>query len=397
MVNYDKNIQGAKRDAARQAHEAKVKAKQDKEDARRAAAKAKREEKNRQLIESIADEIDQSEEKVYESTFTELCQEDGTLSLADPQVIKFLSDHTDLPVQGGSGEKLADALQQVLQPQEVVLSYDQFLALLRENSVADSTAVSKFLETSLGHDSIAKTEAAAHALHVAQKMVRTSFEKEKWDILLHAVTQDLGHMVGLQEFVRVCKRIARCGRLLQFVEFELQEDLPLLKGKGLQQWQAVTEDICCRISKHVPAGPSDEDLQRALEASRLDSAPQAELSGHASGADADQPKCDLCKISGTCMYHAQRASSSRRSSSRGEPSSRRSYSASAGASAVHSGLDAKGQARHSLHQVISESAQLAQRLEEAILAAADAGLDEEELLPAFARLEELQTTAVTCR
>ncbi|CAE7810038.1 unnamed protein product, partial [Symbiodinium sp. CCMP2456] len=75
----------AKRDAARQAHEAKVKAKQDKEDARRAAAKAKREEKTRQLIESIAAEIDESEEKVYGDTCGDLCQEDGTFAVTDPQ------------------------------------------------------------------------------------------------------------------------------------------------------------------------------------------------------------------------------------------------------------------------------------------------------------------------
>eukprot|EP00439_Symbiodinium_sp_Y106_P008864 s2823_g1.t1 len=222
MVNYDKNIQGAKRDAARQAHEAKVKAKQDKEDARRAAAKAKREEKTRQLIESIAAEIDESEEKVYGDTCGDLCQEDGTFAITDPQVLKFLADHTDLPVQGGSGERLADALQQVLRPEEVCLSFDQFLDFLRENSVSDSTAVSKFLETSMGQDSIAKTEASAHALHIAQKMVRATFEKDKWDILLNAVTENLDPMVGLKEFIQTCKRIARCARLLQFVEFEMQ-------------------------------------------------------------------------------------------------------------------------------------------------------------------------------
>lgn len=46
----------------------------------------------------------------------------------------------------------------------------EFLELLRENSVADGTAVAKFLETSQGNDALAATECAAHALHVAQKM-----------------------------------------------------------------------------------------------------------------------------------------------------------------------------------------------------------------------------------
>ncbi|CAJ1452857.1 unnamed protein product [Effrenium voratum] len=167
MVNYDKNIQGAKRDAARQAHEAKLKAKQDKEDARRAAAKAKREEKNRELLESIAEQIDTSEEHAYGDVYDQLC-EDGAPSVTDPQVLQFLADHTDIDVQKGA-ERLTDALRQVLAPGQEELPLPQFLDFLRENAVYDSTAVSKFLETCHG-DTLPKTEATAVALHVAQRM-----------------------------------------------------------------------------------------------------------------------------------------------------------------------------------------------------------------------------------
>lgn len=249
----------------------------------------------------------------------------------------------------------------------------------------------------MGQDSIAKTEASAHALHIAQKMVRATFEKDKWDILLHAVTEDLDPMVGLKEFIQTCKRIARCGRLLQFVEFEMQEELPLLTGKNLQHWKAVAEDVSRRLGQRVHrGGPSDEsDFLRALEASRQDAGAPADGGGAATGADA--PQCDLCKVTGACAYHAQQTAPRRRSGpGRGQRPGDEAP-ANAGFRSSSGELDAKTQARLSLQQAVFEVSQLAQRLEEAILTAADAGLNEEELLPAFARLEELhQMTAVSC-
>eukprot|EP00435_Cladocopium_sp_Y103_P029490 s712_g7.t1 len=241
MVNYDKNVQGAKREQARQAHEAKVKAKQDKEAARREAAKAKR----------------------------------------DAAGLKIL--------------ELADALRQVLAPAEEgydTLQFPQFLDLLRENAVADSTAVSKFLETCRGHDSVAKTECAAHALH------------EKWDVLLHAVMRDLEHMLSIQEmfckrlhflrqqlffdFVQICKKLSRCARLLQFLEGAMavpmgeaaKEDLPALSGKDLKQWKALSEDISARLQQQPGLrGPRQSQQEEPFLSEQLEAIPECSSGG----------------------------------------------------------------------------------------------------------------------
>ncbi|CAL1148337.1 unnamed protein product [Cladocopium goreaui] len=369
MVNYDKNVQGAKREQARQAHEAKVKAKQDKEAARREAAKAKR---DRQLLESIAEQIDQSEEHAYGQVYSELCHEDEPPSVVDPQVLNFLASHTDINVQGG-GERLADALRQVLAPAEDTLQFPQFLELLRENAVADSTAVSKFLETCRGHDSVAKTECAAHALHVAQKMVSITFEKEKWDVLLQAVMRDMEHMLSLQDFVQICKKLSRCARLLQFLEVEAQEDLPALSGKGLKQWKALSEDISARLQQQPGLrGPrqSPQEIQEPFLSEQLEAIAECSPEGADSTA-----KCDLCKA-GICAYHTQRAPAK-------GPGSKN-------AAQVRVPPSNKLEARQGLEEAMTSLADLVLQLEDAILEAFDAGLEEDELLPAFKRLEELR-------
>lgn len=371
MVNYDKNVQGAKREQARLAHEAKVKAKQEKEAARREAAKAKRDERNRELLESIADQIDQSEEHAYGEVYSELCQEDDEPpSVFDPQVLKFLATHTD--IQGG--ERLADALRQVLAPAEDKLQFPHFLEFLRENAVADCTAVSQFLETCQGHDAVAKTECAAHALHVAQKMVSLTFEKEKWDVLLQAVMKGLDHMVSLQDFVQMCKKLSRCARLLQFLEVELQqESLPPLSGKDLKHWKALSEDVAARLEQQPglrgPRIESEPFLSEPLEAIAECDPVEGRTSDSTS-------KCDLCKA-GICAYHTQRAQPVK-------------SSVKMPVAKVRMPPSSKLEARQGLEEAMTSLADLVLQLEDAILAAFDAGLEEDELLPAFKRLEELR-------
>lgn len=345
-----------------------MKAKQDKEAARREAAKAKRDERNRQLLESIAEEIDRSEEHAYGEVYSELCQEDGPPSVFDPQVLKFLASHTDINVQNG-GERLADALRQVLAPAEVELQFPQFLEFLRENSVADSTAVSKFLETCRGLESVAKTECQAHALHVAQKMVSITFEKEKWDVLLHAVMRDLDHMVGLQDFVQICKKLSRCARLLQFLEVESQEDLPSLSGKDLKQWKALGEDISMRLQQQPGLRGPQGDIQKALEVTDSGGSGNCESTAQ----DENTAKCDLCRA-GICAYHTQTL---------------RSTKGTKKAAKIRA-PNSKFEARQGLEEAMTSLVDLALQLEDAILAAFDAGLEEDELLPAFKRLEELR-------
>ena len=61
-----------------------------------------------------------------------------------------------------------------------------------------------------------------------------------------------------EDFVQICKRLARpfidpiglkrrserCARLLQYLEHEAQEELPVLQGKALQRWEADTAFEC---------------------------------------------------------------------------------------------------------------------------------------------------------
>ncbi|CAJ1396648.1 unnamed protein product [Effrenium voratum] len=59
-------------------------------------------------------------------------------------------------------------------------------------------------------------------------------------------------------------------------------------------------------------------------------------------------------------------------------------------------LSNKAEARQVLGEAITKVSELAMQLEDAILAAFDAGLEEDELLPAFARLEELRRGVACC-
>eukprot|EP00931_Biecheleriopsis_adriatica_P003614 TRINITY_DN105412_c0_g1_i1.p1 TRINITY_DN105412_c0_g1~~TRINITY_DN105412_c0_g1_i1.p1 ORF type:complete len:430 (+),score=120.38 TRINITY_DN105412_c0_g1_i1:61-1350(+) len=429
MVNWDKNVQGAKRDAAQKAYEAKVKAKQDKEAARRAEAKAKKADKQRQLIEGIVEEIDNSEEHSYSRAYDNLCEK-GTPTVRDPHVLKFIAEHTDIRVQGTSGERLADALQEVLAPGDEDIGFEDFLKVVRENAVTDSTAVSKFLETCMGQDSIAKSEAVAHALHVAQKMIWVTFEKEKWDVLLEAVSKNLDLSVSLQDFVQACKRLARCARLLQYLEAELPEEgdgLQPLEAKSLKHWQDIADDVVRRLAvrgsrgHQVAPDSSQDELERVLQASLQETGPpsSAQLpvrtppglaepvstASNSSSSGKHVPQCDLCKAAGgTCFFHAQHASSANSTPAFGfTGGSSSSSSGTARSSSSYPASQFQGEKLMPLREARVEldaavAAGLVQRLEDAIVAAADAGIHEDELLPAFAKLEEFwQQSALTCK
>lgn len=427
MVNYDKNVQGAKRDAARKAYDDKVKAKADKESTRRAEAKARREDKEKELLEGIIGDLENSEVHSYSSVYDDL-SEDGPPAVDDPQLLKFLIEHTNVRVESGNGERLADALRDVLETGEQHLDYDSFLKFLRDNAVSDSTAVGKFLETSMGQDSLSKTEASAHALHIAQKMIRITFPKEKWDIILHAITNELEAMVSIKEFIQMSKKLSRCARLLQFLEVELpedDEDNPVvgLSDLDAQRWQDLAEDIARRLPAGRVGGAAtsrdeETDLHRVLEASAKDaggSLPSSQATGN--------PKCDLCKASGgTCFYHAKKgsASSTSISTSHGSSSSAsgsRGSSSSSSSQVASSSSTASGSAGSSSSSSMSSGSHAAcedpvraelqaallagkiSRLEDAIAAADDAGVHEDELLSPFARLEELwgSSEAISCR
>jgi len=421
-VNYDKNVQGAKRDAVRKAYDDKVKAKADKESARRAEAKARREDKEKELLEGIVGDLENSEGHSYSSVYDDL-SEDGPPAVDDPHLLKFLIEHTNVRVESGNGERLADALRDVLETGEQHLDYDSFLKFLRDNAVSDSTAVGKFLETSMGQDSLSKTEASAHALHIAQKMIRITFPKEKWDIILHAITNELEPLVSLKEFIQTSKKLSRCARLLQFLEVELpedDEDNPIvgLSDLDAQRWQDLAEDIARRLpAGRVGSAATSRDEETDLHRASAKDAGGSLASSQATG----NPKCDLCKASGgTCFYHAKKGSasstcistshgsSSSASDSRGSSSSTQvaSSSSTASGSAGSSSSSSMSSVSHAACEdpvrAELQAALLAgkiSRLEDAIVAADDAGVHEDELLSPFARLEELwgSSEAISCR
>jgi len=268
----------------------------------------------------------------------------------------------------------------------------------------------------MGQESLPRSEAAAHALHMAQKMVSVTFEKEKWDVILEAVVKDVGAMVSLQDFVGTCKRLARCARLLQYLDLEVSAaEIPRGESQSLQRWQDISQDVAQRLSVSRRSGHSlktledeDADLRRVLEASAREVGKAEKSSSGRTAA----PSCDLCKAAGgTCSYHAKSATGAAggrgsASSSSASGSSSSSYALMARSSASSSG-SAQGtlpkrtssqlaQAEAKKELLAAVASRVVPRLEDAIVAAADAGVDEDELLPAFARLEEFWEQGVTC-
>jgi len=353
MVNWDKNTHGAKLRARRQAWETAQKAKEQQREARLAERKAKIEVLQRELLENLVADPDFSERQAYSGVFDNLCSE-GPVSVFDPQFLRFVIQHTDIGL-GAGHEELRDALQNELKRGQEYVSFDEFLDLLRNNALSDSTAVTSFLEVCGGYDSIAMAEAKAHMLHVAQHQLCVSFPKETWDVVVPKVIDLSETMIDAKQYIQYCKKLARFGRLMEFIEADDDEDVQAMPHEA---WLSISMDMRSLLWSSSPArtiaarkagvavaaggnAASERDLGRlppvALKCSLclaakgicsyhvslppgngidtsgepidglMNSEPPGSRASHAKVVPGTVPTCDLCKVAtgGVCSYHTK--------------------------------------------------------------------------------------------
>lgn len=341
MGNWDRNVQGARRDARLKEFEAKQKSKEDKQKAKTEERKAKLAEQQKQLLEGIVADLDASEEQVYHPLFEQLLGE-GHVFVEDPLFLHVLVEHTDISVVKGTS-KLVDALgnwhpnPEELAETKGAVSFSGFLSLLRENSVSDSAALATFLEIGHGLETISSAEAKAHVLHLAKKQVKHDIEKEKWDVLVASVMAEAESQIGPESFIKFAKKLSRCARLLDFLE--TSQDVPDVGPSEFAYWQRIAADVerqrgSRRAQGHPETAarldpPSDKSHLPAVAfkcslclacgdvcsyhihlKKRMSDDVKAGSSGDGQGSTSSQGfgnvLCDMCKSSGMlCFYHSQ--------------------------------------------------------------------------------------------
>jgi len=102
--------------------------------------------------------------------------------------------------------------------QDMSLSRDGFLSLLRDFSVNDGDVISHFMGLSANGESLAAEETRSGLLLFAQQKLNVSnFSDSRWECIFNTVMWDAGVTVSMEQFMNYCKLTSRMVRLLRFV------------------------------------------------------------------------------------------------------------------------------------------------------------------------------------
>lgn len=101
---------------------------------------------------------------------------------------------------------------------DMMLSRDGFLHLLRDFSVSDSDVISHFMGLSADSESLSSEECRSGLLLFAQQKLHASYSDDRWECIFNIVMWDAGVTVSMEQFMNYSKQTGRIARLLRFAQ-----------------------------------------------------------------------------------------------------------------------------------------------------------------------------------
>lgn len=89
-----------------------------------------------------------------------------------------------------------------------------FMTLLRDHAVSEEEVLNHFLGISAEMTPVASEECRNGLLTFANQRLSANFNNERWERIFDACMWDAGLEIGLEEWTKYCKRVARIVRLI---------------------------------------------------------------------------------------------------------------------------------------------------------------------------------------
>jgi len=103
---------------------------------------------------------------------------------------------------------------------DMMMSREGFLHLLRDFSVSDSDVISHFMGLSADSESLSSEECRSGLLLFAQEKLHASYSDERWECIFNTVMWDAGVTVSMEQFMNYAKQTGRIARLLRFAQVQ---------------------------------------------------------------------------------------------------------------------------------------------------------------------------------
>jgi len=158
----------------------------------------------------ILSDLEAAEETAYGEAFSLCSGGNSTAQMDNTSLRDFIITNSSV-----GAEDLDPHLFQVA-TEEMSLTVDGFLHVLRENAVSDTTTIEQFLGMASNGETCAAEECRSGLLLFSQRHLGANFSEEKWDRIFNTVMWDADVTVSMEKWIFYCKVVARIIRLSMY-------------------------------------------------------------------------------------------------------------------------------------------------------------------------------------
>lgn len=162
-------------------------------------------------LDQVLSDLETVEGQVYGQAFQQIPgSSDNLLPLSSEELRNFLAVHTAI-----EQAELETELLKTGALDEGGLSQDRFVQMLRDNAVADTSAIEEFLGASNDGVTLPSMDCRSRLLLMFQRQLDADFTEDQWDRTFNTVMMDADVVVPMEQWIAFCKQTARIVRVMK--------------------------------------------------------------------------------------------------------------------------------------------------------------------------------------